>query len=237
MNVAQAIYEIAMKKLDIQEDQDTQNDQIENLTSPNNGSDGNSSESKSSTQPSQENSITPITRTHRSEDKHEIPLEDNNSKWLSEFNHVFQFCYLCGLGKIEPIIYTVPNSWDITERKSNIEKKYLHLPTILTTSGRSDSIDKDDITLESHMSLKDRHMIHTPLKINENLDQNKLRLAKDSEDKAKRFSKLEHHKKILILNATKHDSQDDSPSNRLIFVVPSFSKLQYIEQKKHYNKG
>jgi hypothetical protein len=236
MNVAQAFYEIATK-IDVQEDQDTQNDQIENLTSPANGSEGNSSESEASVQLSQENSITPITRTCRAEDIHKTPLEDDNSKWLSEFYHIFQFCYLCAVGKIEPIIYTVPNAWDITEWKSNIEEKYLQLPTILTTSGQSDSIDEDDITLESNMSLKDRHMIHALLKISKNLDQNTLRLAKDSEDKAKGFSKLEPHKKLLILNATENDSQDDSPTEPTDFCRAFFLKTTGYRAKETLQKG
>jgi hypothetical protein len=55
-------------------------------------------------------------------------------------------------------------------------------------------------------------MIHTLLNISKNLDQKNLRLAKDSEEKAKRFSKLERHKHLLVLNMTENDPKESSRS-------------------------
>jgi hypothetical protein len=55
-------------------------------------------------------------------------------------------------------------------------------------------MDEDDLTIDSNLSIKDKHMIHTLLKINENLDQNTLCLTKESEEKSKGFAKLETHK-------------------------------------------
>ena len=61
-------------------------------------------------------------------------------------------------------------------------------------------------------------MIHTLLKISDNLDQNTLRLSKENEEKAKGFSKLENHKKQLILNATEHLKEEYTPkgTNRIL---------------------
>ena len=53
-------------------------------------------------------------------------------------------------------------------------------------------------------------MILTLLKISESLDQNTLHLAKDSEEKAKGFAKLERHQRLLILNATEDNPQYSS---------------------------
>jgi hypothetical protein len=80
-------------------------------------------------------------------------------------------------------------------------------------------------------------MIHTLLKISKNLDQNTLQLAKDSEDKAKGFSKLECHKKLLILNATKHDSQDDSPTEPTDFCRAFFLKTTVYRAKEALQQG
>jgi hypothetical protein len=84
------------------------------------------------------------------------------------------------------------------------------MSNILASSGRSESIDNDDIMVESSISLKECHMMHTLLKISENLDQNTLRLARDSEEKAKGFAKLENHKRLLILNATEDNPEENS---------------------------
>lgn len=80
-------------------------------------------------------------------------------------------------------------------------------------------------------------MIHALLKISKNLDQNTLRLAKDSEDKAKGFSKLEPHKKLLILNATENDSQDDSPTEPTDFCRAFFLKTTGYRAKETLQKG
>ncbi len=121
---------------------------------------------------------------------------------IADFELVFQFCYLCSKGKIKNLNYSIQPSPEIIEWKLEIENKFLNikrsqntLANSTSTSRRSDSIDEEEITVDSTISLRDKHMIHTLLKISENLDQNTLRLTKESEEKSKGFSKLEHHKK------------------------------------------
>jgi hypothetical protein len=56
-----------------------------------------------------EDSDTPITRTRRHHNtKVSSEALTTTSPWFTEFTHVFHFCYLCSVGKIEPIIYSIP---------------------------------------------------------------------------------------------------------------------------------
>ena len=139
---------------------------------------------------------------------------------------------------MKSISYSIQETQETLDWQTELEKKFLSskrqqnnlLPHTLT-SRRSNSIDEDDITIDSSLSLKDRHMIHTLLKISENLDQNTLRLTKETEEKAKGFAKLETHKKLLLLNATESDTDDVSPTVPTDFCQ-SFLKKSTIFRAK-----
>jgi len=96
----------------------------------------------------------------------------------AEFDILFQFCYLCIKEKIKSISYSIQETQDTIDWQQELEKKFLcpkrpqnNLYQQPSNSRRSNSIDEDDLTVDSTLSLKDRHMIHTLLKISENLDQ------------------------------------------------------------------
>jgi hypothetical protein len=190
--------------------------------------------------------VAPVARTRRSiESTTKSHKADPLIPWLTDFMHVFHFCYLCSIGKIEPIIYTIPSSSDIIEWHESVELTHLLRPApshptishMLSASGRSASVDDDELTVESSISLKDRHMIHTLLKISENLDQNTLRLTRESDEKAKGFAKLERHKRLLILNATEHDSTEDSPSKPTEFCRAFLLKSTVYRAKEALRQG
>jgi hypothetical protein len=108
---------------------------------------------------------------------------------------------------------------------------------MLSASGHSESIDDDELTVESSISLKDRHMIHTLIKISKNLEQNTLRITKESDEKAKGFTKLELHKRLLILNATEHDSSEDSPTEPTEFCRAFLLKSTVYRAKEALQQG
>jgi hypothetical protein len=147
------------------------------------------------------------------------------------------------VGKIEPIVYTILSSSDITTWHDSLEILHLLRDTtstmsrMISDSVRSTSVDEDDLTVESNISLKDHHMIHTLLKISENLDQNTLRIAKESEDKAKGFNKLERHKRLLILNDTENDSSEDSPFEPTEFCKAFLFKSIVYRAKEALHQG
>jgi hypothetical protein len=192
----------------------------ENPTSPGNENrHEDSSQVDDSTLTIENDAIAPIRGVRHQPESEELSHQQEATHlWLEEFQHALYFCYLCEIGKMDPIIYSVQPSNDIIEWQRSVESKYLfndhlhnqNMSNILASSGRSESIDNDDIMVESSISLKECHMMHTLLKISENLDQNTLRLARDSEEKAKGFAKLENHKRLLILNATEDNPEENS---------------------------
>jgi hypothetical protein len=184
---------------------------------------------------------TPITKTsgripRKQKPEKLVPIELLQD--IAEFEIVFQFCFLCSKEKIKNLVYSVHQSLEILVWQSEIERKFLisgrdsnSLINTTSTSRRSNSIDDDDLTTVSNLSLKDKHMIHTLLKISENLYQNTLCLTKESEEKSKGFSKLENHKTRLLLNATESKNSEDSPSEPTEFCQ-SFLKKSTIFRAK-----
>ena len=79
-------------------------------------------------------------------------------------------------------------------------------------------------------------MIHTLLKISENLDQNKLCLARDSEDKAKGFARLEQQKNYSYSMLPNITPTMKTQPNLQISADLFFSKVPYIGLRKLYNK-
>jgi hypothetical protein len=81
---------------------------------------------------------------------------------------------------MDHVTYSIQHSPDIADWQASIEGDHLSgasttrssVPHTTITNRRSESIDEDGIMVDSSISLKDRHMIHTLLKISENLDQN-----------------------------------------------------------------
>ncbi len=80
-------------------------------------------------------------------------------------------------------------------------------------------------------------MIHTLLHFSKNLNQNTLPITKDSDEKAKGFTKVECHKCLLILNATVHDSSEDSPSKPTEFCIAFLPKTTVYRAKEALHQG
>jgi hypothetical protein len=229
--------------------QDQAQVQVDPMNTPgscNDLTDDDSSSSDNTTTHSQKDSVTPITRTHCTENQSDSSKKKEvNSWWMTEYYHVIQLCYLFRVGNIEPIIYTRPNSSNIMKWQTSKENRYVSrtplplsiLSNFLLTSGHSESIDKNDIMVESSMSLMDRHMIHTLSKISENLDQNTLHLTKDSEEKAKRLGKVRMLQEILVHNATENDSQHNSPSEPTDFCRAFLLIITVYRSKEALQQG
>jgi len=178
-----------------------------------------------------------IPRKQKQKPEKLVPIEFLQD--IAGFELVFQFCYLCSKEKMRSIIYSVQHSPETLEWQSEIEKRFLitqraqnTLPQLLSTLRRSNSIDEDDLTIDSNLSIKDKHMIHTLLKISENLDQNTLCLTKESEEKSKGFTKLESHKKLLLLNATESSDNDSSPLEPTEFCQTFLKKTTIFRAKE-----
>jgi hypothetical protein len=194
---------------------------------------------------------TPVTRHGKSshndssseKSPHHSDVDLFDDPLIENLEHIFQFCYVCSKEKIRSVIYSISKSPDILDWQSSIERLHLstahaslEFPKISTQAKLPEDLDDDDVTIDSSLSLKDRHMTHTFLKISDNLDQNTLRLTKENEDKAKGFAKLESHKKTLILNASEHTDSETSPKEPSEFCRSFLQKLQSLEPKMPYNR-
>ncbi len=227
---------------------------LETSTTNEDSDDDDSDETLTDTVPtlSEDTHITPITCNQKERSKRDnryFPSSVQDpvflSPWFTEMQHIIYFCYLCSVEKIDHVLYSIQPSPDIIEWQDHLEGIYLardpvtrhSVPQNAITDGRSTSIDEDDLTVESSISLKDRHMIHTLLKISENLDQNTLRIAKESEEKSKGFSKLEKHKRLLILNATESDHSDDQVIEPTEFCRAFLLKTTVYRAKEALQQG
>jgi hypothetical protein len=193
--------------------------------------------------------ITPITRNNKRFTSKKIAetehLDINSSPWINDLQHVIYFCYLCSINKMDSIKYTIQNSEDVKIWQNSWESVHLSdLPfsqssTFQTNNqvNQTGSFDDDDTTVESQISLKDCHMIHTLLKISENLDQNTLRIAKETKEKNKGFSKLEHHKRLLILNTTENPTQDEVAIEPTEFCKACLLKKTVYRTKEALQQG
>ncbi len=201
---------------------------------------------------SEDDHITPITRNQKdrsNRDNRYLPFSLQDpvflSPWVTELQHIIYFCYLCSIEKMNHVSYSIQSSSDILEWQDSLEGNHLvrdpiirsSVPQNAITDGRTTSIDEDDLTVESSISLKDRHMIHTLLKISENLDQNTLCIAKESEEKSKGFSKLERHKHLLILNATESVSSDEQAIEPTEFCRAFLLKTTVYRAKEALQQG
>ncbi len=100
----------------------------ENMSTPSNYSNDyeSSKEDNNERMSMNDDSVTPITRpSHTASPPDNDQNQSELSTWLQEFSHVLQFCYLCSMGKIEPIIYTIQTSQDIIDWKQLAESTYL----------------------------------------------------------------------------------------------------------------
>ncbi len=161
---------------------------------------------------------------------------DNTSSFLSSFDHVLQFCYLCKKGKIPPLLFTVATDNETIRWFDQIEHASIStIPsTIHSTHGDTSTYDDDD-TAESYRSLresKDTHIVHTLLKISETLDQNSLRATAETEKKEPGFKKLEPHRQQLILNASATHPFDRAASTPTPFYLEFLSQKQQFKAKE-----
>jgi len=203
--VAQAFLEkikdhLNKSEITIEESSDDEETISENDSDNDSQSKGDDSQNKASSPPVKTSDIpeqdeTPTTKITKRITKKSKKMADKSIsieflQAAAEFDILFQFCYLCSKEKIKSISYSIQETQDTTDWQQELKKKFLcpkRSQNILIQQAlrQSNSIDEDELTIDSTLSLKDRHMIHTLLKISENLDQNTLRLTKETEEKQK----------------------------------------------------
>jgi hypothetical protein len=127
----------------------------------------------------------------------------SGDKCSSTFIHILQFCHLCFMKKIQPILYSVTltseiNLWFESLSTSLIFTHQLR-PKCQSIESLTD-IDSEDSgsSPDQKVSRKDQVFINTMLKLHDSMD----RSYREKSDKEPSFSHLEEHQKKLILNAS-----------------------------------
>jgi len=136
-------------------------------------------------------------------DKENKEKETASMSCIPNFIHVLQFCHLCFLKKIPPVMYSVAstpevNRWfksiSVIALRSRIPRaKHLSMETSVDF-GSDDSTSSPD----QKISKKDQGFINTMLKLHDSMDKS----SREKSDKEPGFSRLEEHRKNLIINAS-----------------------------------
>ena len=121
----------------------------------------------------------------------------------SSFVHILQFCHLCFLNKIRPILYSVNLSPEVNRWFDSLTTSLI-CPCSSRQKRQSveSSIDSESEDSESSpnqkVSRKDQIFINTMLKLHDSMDKS----YREKSDKEPGFSRLEEYRKTLILNAS-----------------------------------
>jgi hypothetical protein len=146
-----------------------------------------------------------ITNTSLDKDSNTSKEKDSPSVDITpkDILHIVQFCHLCALGKIPPVLYSSSPDPEITSLFNN------SLPLVRERSESSHKClvqhsadDNDDDSIISSpnnkISKKDHYLINMMIQLLDTMD----KFSKTKEEKEPGFKHLESHRKKLILNAS-----------------------------------
>jgi hypothetical protein len=179
-----------------------------------------------------ENIKSPDEEDGKSTSLNQAPNDLASKGILQEFVHVLRFCHLCYKKKIPPVSYSVDttpaiDSWFQALSFNNLK--------VLSIRGkhqqqRDDDISDsdDDISSPDHKILKkDQVFLSTMPKINDAMDKN----YKEKSDMEPGFSRLEEHRKNLILNASAVPPYDNPASQPTEFFMTFLAKKSQFKAK------
>jgi hypothetical protein len=121
---------------------------------------------------------------------------------LDDLLYAIQFCHLCAIGKIPPVLYSLSSDGEINSwLKSTLASK--HGKNSSSTKRQNPSTPDSDSdsqvsSPETKISKKVHYFINTMKKLHNTMDKS----SKSKEDKEPGFKRLEAHRKNLILNAS-----------------------------------
>jgi hypothetical protein len=122
---------------------------------------------------------------------------------LSSFVHILQFCHICFLKKVRPILFSVNLSPEVSRwfdslttalirpRQSRQKRQSIEASTDYNS-------DSSESSPDLKVSRKDQIFINTLLKLHDSMD----KFHREKSDKEPGFSRLEEYRKNLILNAS-----------------------------------
>jgi hypothetical protein len=117
--------------------------------------------------------------------------------------HIIQFCHLCTLGKVTPVLYSLSHDPEISDWFNSLpvvlsrdSTNSIKRQLLCTKEGEDD--DSEVLSPENKISKKDHYLINTMIKLHDSMD----KMSKTKEKKEPGFKQLESYRKQLILNAS-----------------------------------
>jgi len=128
--------------------------------------------------------------------------EDVSEITPDDILHVVQFCHLCALQKIPPVLYSFSpdveiNEWFNSLPVTRVRDQGINKRPISFKEDEKDA-DSEVSSPENKISKKDHYLINTMIKLHDSMDKS----SKMKEEKEPGFKRLESHRKQLILNAS-----------------------------------
>jgi len=160
-----------------------------------------------------------------------------SQRFLEDCIHIIQFCHLCSIGKVTPVLLTSTNSSEakawrssilspaniIESKNTNVAKHKVPEPSLE---------DEDGNSPVSKLSRQDDVFINTMLKIHESVHKTLLKSTMEKEEKEPGFKKLEPHKKNFILNASAVPPYDSQVSEPTEFYSQFLAKKSQFKAKE-----
>jgi len=165
--------------------------------------------------------------------------DSHTSNLLEKCLHIIQFCHLCAIGKMNPVLFTSIDSTEAHAWKSSTLTsaaiKDMAFHKFSSSKHKKPEIECDDdneLSPAMKLSKRDDAFISTMLKIHESVDKTLARNNLEKEEKEPGFKKLEPHKKQFILNASAIPPFDSPASDPTEFYSQFLAKKSQFKAKE-----
>lgn len=155
----------------------------------------------------------------------------SSSSCMSLFLHVLQFCHLCFLKKVPPVLFSVNSTPAIDiwfKSVSTMIRPQQARAKRHNVDSYSDSVSDGSLSSpDQKISRKDQVFINTMLKLHDSMDKS----SREKLDKEPGFSRLEEHRKNLILNASATSPFTEAASSPSEFYTAFLAKKSQFKAK------
>jgi hypothetical protein len=144
---------------------------------------------------------------------------------------VIQFCHLCVLGKVSPVLYLLSTDAEITNWfksiSSSLSIRKFPFNKCQNPSTPESDYDSGVSSLDNKISNKDHYLINTMIKLHDIRDKS----SKSKEENEPGFNRHESHRKKLILNTSALPPFTKAADNPTEFYTSFLSKRSQFKAK------
>jgi hypothetical protein len=145
--------------------------------------------------------------------------------------YAVQFCHLCAMGKIPPVLYSLSPDKEISSWFKKLQSSKGKQPIASSKRRNPPTPDSDSdseiSSPDNKISRKDHYFINTMKKLHDTMDKS----SKSKEEKEPGFRRLEAHRKTLILNASAAPPFTEAAEEPTDFFATFLSKKSQFKAK------